>query len=57
MPVLYRGGWLGVVGDHNSGRLNTSQEVTLPNGSICAADAKSMDNINRVAIYSQVAFH
>ena len=35
---LHRGGWSGVVGSHGSGRLNTRQVVTLPNGPICALD-------------------
>ena len=38
-----------MVGSHSSGRLNTYQVVTLPNGPICALDtiksSKSMDSI------------
>ena len=33
------GDWSGVVGSHERGGLNTSQEITLPNGPICALDA------------------
>ena len=40
---LHRGGWLGMVGSHGSGRLNTRQVVTLPNGPICALDTNKIN--------------
>ena len=43
---IFRGGWLGVVGSHGSGGLNTHQIFTLPNGHICAVDSTKSSQIN-----------